>query len=284
MISELIREACQNLEKAKIDNPGRCVRRFLGYILNVSPEYIFAHPDLVISKDQEDLFHSFVRECINGKPISRILGVREFWGLPFLLSPDTLDPRPDSETLIEGVLRYYPDIHTENRILDLGTGSGCLLLSLLHVYKQSIGVGVDISPGALKTASDNAKNLGINEERVAFIEGSWTQNITGLYTIVVSNPPYISALDYEDLPLNVMHYDPERALRGGDDGLSCYRILSEEVQHILAPNGHIFLEIGAGQAEDVIDIFTGYTYHESIYDLAGHIRVLVFSKNNCLGE
>ncbi len=273
---DILNTGATYLKSADIENSGRCARRLLAHVLDVSPEGLFLHLEIPVSDQQAGQFLGLVQAHAQGKPISRIIGTREFWGLTFMLSNDTLDPRPDSESLIESVIKYYPDKEKSLRILDLGTGTGCLLLSLLHVYPRAEGVGVDCVPGALETAGANAVNLG-SSARTTFVDGPWTHNVTGDFDVIISNPPYISTEDYANLSKNVKEYDPKIALLGGHSGLDCYHDLSKELCKFLKRDGRIFLEIGATQSAEVMDIFSAYSHEECVRDLAGHKRVLIFS-------
>lgn len=219
----------------------------------------------------------------NGEPISRIYGMRQFWGLEFKLSPDTLDPRPDTETLIEAVLKRYKNNPPET-ILDLGTGSGCILVSLLHELKAARGSGVDLSLGALETARANAK-LNNVAERANFICGSWDAPLLegvvpqGGYDLIVSNPPYISNQVIPTLSEEVQNHDPILALDGGDDGLDAYKNIFLHLPSLLNKAGRGFFEIGYDQKADMMRLSKDYRIRiEEIYDdLAGHPRVVEIS-------
>ena len=215
---------------------------------------------------------AFIKRAEAGEPIAKIIGHKGFWKHDFIVSKDVLDPRPDSETLIEAVLESYPDKQAPLRILDLGTGSGCLIISLIKEYKNAQGVAVDISPKALATAKENAKDLPID-----FIEADMRalpQDI-GRFDIIISNPPYIPSADIKDLDVSVKDYDPMLALDGGADGLDFYRALSQ-----LDLSRHLFVEIGQGQDQAVIDIMSAnnWTCQKSWKDLGGIIRILYFGK------
>ena len=184
------------------------------------------------------------------EPLSRIVGRREFWGLEFLLSADTLDPRPESETIVEAVLARLLDGDRTYRFLDLGTGSGCLMLALLSEYPAASGIGVDIAPDAARTARDNAERLGIGR-RAQFVVGNWASALTGRFDAVVANPPYIEQEAIADLPREVRQYDPIRALDGGADGLAAYRAIAADLHRLLPAGGFFATEIGIGQAEAV---------------------------------
>ena len=213
----------------------------------------------------------------NREPVSRIAGVREFWGLKFALSPDTLDPRPDSETLIEAALAVFSDCAEPRRILDLGTGSGCLLGAALKEFSAASGVGVDRLPGAALVANRNAKTLGLGR-RALFIAGNWGNALAdGSFDLVLTNPPYISDSEIPRLEPEVSRFDPRAALSGGPDGLGAYRTLIPAAARVVAPAGTMIVEIGAGQADRVaaMMIAARLQVRETRRDLAGIKRCIV---------
>lgn len=214
-----------------------------------------------------------------GEPLWRVIGEREFWGLPFRLSPDTLEPRPDSETLIEAALETLgPRRHDPLAILDLGTGTGCLLLAMLHECPAARGVGIDLSAGACETARANAAANGLGA-RAEIRQGAWTQGLEGRFELILSNPPYIPSGEIAGLSREVRDHDPLLALDGGVDGLGPYRIFAQTLPDHLAPGGTVVLEIGAGQEDDVVAIMRegGFVWHGSRRDLGGHPRALIFA-------
>lgn len=214
-----------------------------------------------------------------GEPLWRILGAREFWGLRFALSPGTLEPRPDSETLIEAALAHLAARRGEAlRILDLGTGTGCLLIAALHEFPQAGGIGIDLSQDALATASANALRNGV-AERAEFRLGDWVRGLDGRFDLILSNPPYIASAEVARLDANVRDHDPLLALDGGPDGLCAYRALAAALPGRLESDGLAVLEIGAGQADDVAALMAGAGLRQlaSHRDLGGHIRALVFA-------
>ncbi len=187
-------------------------------------------------------------------PISRILATREFWGLEFTISPDVLDPRADSEILIETLQHFLPNKAQNLSFLDLGTGSGCLLLALLNDYKNAKGLAADYSPAALKIAKQNAKNLLLSD-RATFIQSDWFSNIKPQeFDVIISNPPYIRKADIAQLAENVKNYDPNLALDGGQSGLEPYHIIIKNAQHYLAKDGILILEMGHDQADELFKI------------------------------
>ena len=215
-----------------------------------------------------------IRRRLTGEPLSRIIGHQEFWGLNFELSPDTLDPRMDTETLIQAALDRFRGSPPQ-RILDIGTGTGCILITLLHEWPETTGVATDISAGALETARKNARLNGV-ADRAEFIRTSWTAGVTGPFDLVVSNPPYIPTAVIPNLDENVQNYDPILALDGGADGLDAYRIILTEIKTLLNPGGIVLFEIGYDQAETMPRIVeeSGATPENIIRDSGGNPRVV----------
>lgn len=251
-------------------------RLLMACALGWSKEKVFANPGYELSAEERGNFEKLVARRLVREPISRIIGQREFWSLNFKISKDTLDPRPDSETLIEAVLEYFPNQEQALSIVDFGTGSGCLILSLLHEYKQAHGLGIDLSEGALEIATENGKHLGL-EKRVHFKKGNWGQAITDSFDVVVSNPPYIPVQDEANLERDVVDFDPGTALFAGPEGLDDYRRLMPDVKRVLKPNGMAFFEIGCGQEKDVEQIMgeAGLSLVDQKRDIQGIIRCLV---------
>jgi len=196
---------------------------------------------------------AFARRRLAGEPVARILGLKEFWGLPFRLSTETLVPRPDTETVVELALEMLcalPHSTGPARIADIGTGSGAILLSLLSELPDAIGVGTDISPAALMTASQNAAELGMMS-RAGFVACNYAAALLGGFDLIVSNPPYIRSTDVAGLAVEVRDHDPHRALDGGADGLNAYRDLIPEAARLLKPGGALVVEAGIGQSGDI---------------------------------
>ncbi len=215
-----------------------------------------------------------------GEPLWRILGAREFWGLSFALSLGTLEPRPDSETLIEATLQHLGERRQEAlTFLDLGTGTGCLLIAALSEFPQARGVGVDLSEDAIATATANAARNGVGE-RAAFRLARWDQGLSGRFDLILSNPPYIASNEIPLLDPGVREHDPLLALDGGTDGLDAYRELAALLPSRLAADGRAVLEIGAGQEDQVRALMkaAGLRHLRSHRDLGGHSRALVFTR------
>jgi release factor glutamine methyltransferase len=264
------------LAAAGVDEPRRRARRLLAAALPLSAAEIFAHPEVALSLAQEARTAAMLSRMIAREPLSRIIGRREFWGLDFLLSADTLDPRPESESVVEAVLARLPDRTSAYRFLDLGTGTGCLLLALLSEFPRATGVGIDVAAGAARTARRNAVLLGLGQ-RAHFVAGDWAAPIAVEFDAVVANPPYIATGAIPELPREVRDYDPKRALDGGSGGLGAYRVIAAELPRLLRPGGLFAAEIGLGQAEAVSAIVaqSGLAIDGFAADLGGVIRVVV---------
>ncbi len=202
---------------------------------------------------EEDEFERLLARRVLREPLAFIVGRQGFWTLELAVSPDTLVPRADSETLVEALLEARPDRQAVTRLLDLGTGTGCLLLAVLSEYPDAWGMGVDLSAPACRLASSNAKANGL-ATRSAFVCCDWTAPIRGSFDAIVSNPPYIPTPDLSGLMPEVAGHEPVRALDGGVDGLQAYRTLLPVIVCLLAPGGLCVLEVGAGQAEDVVTL------------------------------
>ncbi|MGI4881398.1 MAG: peptide chain release factor N(5)-glutamine methyltransferase [Janthinobacterium lividum] len=220
-------------------------------------------------------FAALVDRRAAGEPIAYITGSREFWSLDLRVTPDVLIPRPDSETLIEAALAHFTGTAGPRRILDLGTGSGALLLAALSEWPAATGVGVDASAAALRVAADNATRLGFGD-RAAFVHGGWDAG-EGAYDLVLCNPPYIAT--GETLPRDVVDWEPASALFAGADGLDDYRVLAPLIAGYVAPGGAGCIEIGATQAEAVAALFATEGLAVALrHDLAGLPRCLVVTK------
>ena len=248
-----------------------------------------AREDFILSAHTEipaiklKIIHNFIKRRIAGEPVSRIIGKREFYGLEFKISSETLDPRPDTETIITSIIDNISNRDKKYEILDLGTGSGCILLTLLSEFKNSIGTGIDISKDAINTANINAKNLGL-EKRAKFINISWNdknfkKNLSN-YDIIVSNPPYIPSQDIASLKTEVKDFDPIVALDGGNDGLDCYRDLANIAPNLLKKDALLAVEIGYTQANSVCRIFeeANFSIKSVKKDLSGHNRCILATK------
>ena len=235
------------LREAGIEFPDLEARILLEDLAGLSFVDIISNPDAEIKAQAALKIQDALGRRVMGEPISRILGYREFYGRRFYLSKETLDPRPDTETLIEAVLSHKWE---SPRILDLGTGTGCILLTLIHELPGSMGIGIDLSADACATALRNAREQGI-DSRVEIRQGNWTENLEGQFDIIVSNPPYIPSQVIPTLSVEVQNHDPILALDGGGDGLDPYKKLLSTLKKFLVPQGVVFFEVGQGQADDI---------------------------------
>lgn len=264
------------LTAAGLDDARRRARRLLAAALRTSPTEIFAHPEIPVDPAAQARVAEMLRRVVAHEPLSRIIGAREFWGLEFVLSADTLDPRPETETIVEAILARLPQRDRPYRLLDLGTGSGCLLMSLLSELPRATGIGIDIAPGAAYTARHNAVRLGF-AARAQFLVGSWADAIIGQFDAIVANPPYIPTQIIADLAPEVREYDPHRALDGGPDGLVPYRAIAKELPRMLTDEGLFAAELGLGQAEAVTALVArdDVRIEGVVPDLAGIRRCIV---------
>lgn len=275
-VGAAVAEAAAALAAAGLEEPRRQARRLVAAALGIEAGEAFAHPERRLTAAERGRVAAVLARAVAHEPLSRIVGRREFWGLEFRLSPETLDPRPETETVVEAVLARLADRFGPYRFLDLGTGSGCLLLALLSEYRNAFGLGVDVSPGAAGAARDNARALGL-AGRAAFAVADWATALAGRFDAIVANPPYIPSGEIAGLPREVRGHDPIRALDGGDDGLAAYRAIAVELPRLLAPQGLFAAELGAGQDRAVGQILTaaGLAVDGFAPDLAGWRRCIV---------
>ena len=263
------------LKQAGLPTPELDARLLVRGATGASEIEMIREPGAFISPEEEALLGAYEHRRLAGEPVSRILGRREFWGLDFAVTPAVLDPRADSETLVAAALDLLRGVEAP-RILDLGTGSGCLLLALLAERSDALGVGVDISAAALDVARANAVALGL-AARAGFVAADWTAGVDGVFDLVVSNPPYIVSAGIAALDAGVRDHDPRLALDGGADGLDAYRALARALPPVLAPRGHAVVELGFGQVDAVAALFgaAGLCVVHVVSDLGGVPRALV---------
>ena len=269
-------QAFQMLKEAGVGEARLDARLLVAHATENETATIFGFPERPIENQQVLLLEASLQRRIAREPMAYILKTREFWSLPFIVSSDTLVPRPDSETLIEAVLEHIPETRRNLSILDLGTGSGCLLLSLLSKFSNAIGIGVDASEAALDIAKQNAAALGL-EERATFVVSDWTEKVEDQFDIVIANPPYIPSSDIPNLEADVAQYEPLSALDGGANGLESYRKILRQLPKVLMDDASIFLESGAGQASAVSEMVReiGFQHIETKKDLAGIERCVI---------
>ena len=277
-IGVLYRQARDRLRAGGIDGADLDARLLAAAAFGLSPERLFLHTDDIADHGGVPRLDDFIARRLAHEPVGRILGRRDFWDMTLLLSEATLEPRPDTEILIETVLEAVEQQGGRGRdwtLADIGTGTGAILLALLRELPQARGVGVDIALPALATARLNAARAGV-ADRASFVQGNYCDALGPAFDLVVSNPPYIRSSEIGDLSPEVRQYDPRRALDGGADGLAAYRALALAASGVLLPQGRLFVEIGADQASDVRAIFEacGLVVDKVRRDLAGHDRVL----------
>jgi release factor glutamine methyltransferase len=272
----LVAEVAGALSAAGFEEPRRHARRLVASALAISRADLFGHPDRAVDEQQIGRIRAMLGRMVKREPLSRILGKREFWGLEFALSAETLDPRPETETVVEAVLKRNPERRAPLRFLDLGTGTGCLLLTLLAEFPAASGVGIDIAERAVRTAACNAVALGV-ADRALFLVGDWGAAVSAKFDAVVTNPPYIASGELRLVPREVACYDPWRALDGGEDGLSAYRAIATHLPRLLASNGIFVTEVGIDQAEAVVAVMrtNGLDLDGIEKDLAGIPRCVI---------
>jgi release factor glutamine methyltransferase len=276
-VAQVRRALTQQFRDAGIESPELDARVLIGHALGLDHAGLISAAAQPISAADVERVESFVRRRLAGEPVARIIGTREFWGLPFIVTPDVLVPRPETETVVETALALIsPDRTTSPRILDIATGSGAILLALLSALPNARGAGTDIDRQALRVARRNAAQLGL-ADRANFIASNFGSALSGRFDVVVSNPPYIATSEIARLDRDVRDHDPRLALDGGPDGLSAYRSITADAVRLLAPGGYLVLEIGRGQENDVARLLTNaelVLVGEPRRDLAGIARVL----------
>ena len=273
------------LEAAGVADGRRDARLLLCHALDVGREQVVGHPERSLDAGGQARFDAMVARRAAREPVAYITGEREFWSLAFHVGRGTLVPRPDSETVIEAALASIPDRSAPLRLLDLGTGSGCLLLALLSELGSAAGVGVDCSAEALEVARKNARRLGL-DGRSRFLAGDWGAPLAGPFDLIVANPPYVAEDELAALEPEVARFEPRLALAAGRDGLDAYRALAPHVARLLAPAGAAVLEVAAGQAGAVASLMSAEGLAETARhrDLAGVERCLVLARHEKSGD
>ncbi|MBW8310090.1 MAG: peptide chain release factor N(5)-glutamine methyltransferase [Candidatus Paracaedibacteraceae bacterium] len=273
--SVAFKKLLEKMQGSPAENPVRELRLLIGHVLELPQEKLLFDGPTEISSTAFKTLSNYVDRRCQYEPLAKILGYKEFWGLKFRVTAATLDPRPDSEVLIETALKYLPDHQIPLRVLDLGTGSGCLLLSLLSELTTATGVGIDFSEAALAVAQENAQTLKI-QDRCEFIQSNWFENVSGRFDIILANPPYI---DRSEVLSRQTLYDPETALFAADNGLADYRVILQLARPYLKDGGIIIFEIGHAQADAVNFIAqkNGFNLLVKVKDFNQLDRCLVFS-------
>ena len=255
-LTQALRQAAARLRRAGIDNAGEDARRLAAAVLGLTRAAILREPHRALAAEDAERLNGAVARRLLREPVSRIIGMRDFYGRGFCLSPATLDPRPDSETVVAAAIELVREegwLEAPLSVLDVGTGSGCLLVTLLLELPTATGVGTDISTSALAMARHNARSLGV-EHRSRWIAADGLTAIDGRFEVLVCNPPYIPSTEIARLEPEVRDFDPHAALDGGGDGLAMFRLLAMEIRRLVA-EGWIILEVGDGQADAVTAIF-----------------------------
>lgn len=278
-IGALLTWTQQFFAQKSVDSPRLDAEILLAHVLQKERIYLYAHYDEPMNPNELAAYRELVKKRANRLSVAHILGTKAFMGLDFKVTTDTLVPRPETEMLVETVVTKAGE-DASISIIDIGTGTGAIILSLLHYLPKATGTGVDISPKALAVAKENGKTLGLTD-RVQWLESDLFASVpAGPYDWFVSNPPYLTKDDMAHLQPEVIH-DPALALYGGDDGLDIYRKLAQQSPAYVKIGGYCAVEIGAGQASDVTAIFTqhgAYDYVQTIQDYSGIDRVLVFTR------
>ena len=289
MIKEIIKKGSLILKKANITRSKHEARLILSKEIKKDEAYTLIYSSQLISRKKKDFFYKNIYKRLFGKPISRILGFREFYSRDFLIDKNTLDPRSDSESMVNLVLSLIKITPKKKlKILDLGTGTGCLIISILLEskflkHKKLTGVGVDVSKRALKVAIENKKKHNLKSD-LDFYASDWFSCVKGKFDIIISNPPYIKTNEIINLSSEVKNYDPFVSLNGGASGIECYLKIHNEIRKYLYNEGYFCTEIGLGQENQVKKIFNqnGLCFRSNNRDLSGRIRNQVFQlrKNN----
>lgn len=272
----LLDAAAKRLAQAGVEESRRDARILLAAALGIDAATLLARDGREPAPDEAARFQAMIDRRAAREPVARILGRRGFWTLDLQVTPDTLDPRPDSETLVEAVLAHVPGRSAPLRLLDLGTGSGCLLLALLSELPNATGIGVDRSEGAARVARANARAARL-DDRAGFVVGDWAASLDARFDVILSNPPYIERVAIEGLAPEVRDHDPRAALDGGPDGLDAYRAILGDAGRLMAPGALVALELGKDQDRPVACLVeaAGLKVEEIRPDLAGIGRCII---------
>lgn len=285
-LADALRAMRQSFMQAQINTAALDARVLVGAACRLSDEEMISRGDRRVGQMEAFRLERYTARRLAGEPVSRILGRREFWGMDFTVTSDTLDPRPDTETLVEAALDWARGQAGPIRILDLGTGTGCIPIALLKESPTATAVAVDISEGALAVAAGNAGRHGV-ADRIEFRAGNWFDPIEEgeMFDLIVSNPPYIAESEMESLSVEVKNHDPRVALTDGKDGLDAYRAIYPQLPKYLNPHGMAFFEMGYAQGPAMARLVgdAGATLERIIKDLAGHERVVALSLRNQTG-
>ena len=276
ILKEIQRKLCNNFSIIGIETPELDARIILKEVLSLDDKDLILKESLDISNEMIEKIIAIESRRLNGEPISKIFKKRDFYNSTFLISNDVLDPRPETELIVE-IANNFIDKNEVKNILDLGTGSGCILLSILKENKMINGLGIDLSKDAISIPKQNSKKLNL-ETQSNFLISNWMSSVNYKYDLVVSNPPYIASEDIKKLSKSVKIYDPILSLDGGDDGLNSYRLIASDLKRVVSKNALIIIEIGYNQSLQVIEIFkkNNFKLMKKYNDINGLDRVLTF--------
>ena len=276
ILKEIQRKLCNNFSSIGIETPELDARIILKEVLSLDDKDLILKESLDIPEEMIEKIITIESRRLNGEPISKIFKKRDFYNSTFVISNDVLDPRPETELIVEIANNYINKNEVKN-ILDLGTGSGCILLSILNENRMINGLGIDLSKEAISIAKQNSKKLNL-ETQSNFLVSNWMSSVNYKYDLVVSNPPYIASEDIKKLSKSVKIYDPILSLDGGEDGLNSYRLIASDLKRIISMNALIIIEIGYNQSLEVIDIFkkNDFKLIKKYNDINGLDRVLTF--------
>jgi len=277
-VSEALQHLAKSFRASGIEEAEADARLLIGHALHLDRARLIAQSDRILEAREVTVISALAARRLRREPVSRILGEKEFWSLPISVTPDVLVPRPETETVVEAALDFVirSGLRLEKlRVLDIGTGSGALLLALLKELPNAVGTGTDVSSAALDVARANATRCRL-DIRCNFVICNIATGVEGPFDLIVSNPPYIAHDEIATLAPEVRDYDPQVALDGGQDGFDAYRSIASDIKRILAPGGRLFVELGRGQDEQVRALFTKAGLSPGIprKDLAGITRVL----------
>lgn len=276
LLSELQKKITKILAEGGIETNSLDARIILREIFNFDEKELILNSDLILSESKISKVQKIITRRLNFEPVSKIFGKRDFYNSTFSISDDVLDPRPETENIVEIANNFILEKGYES-FIDLGTGSGCIILSILKENKNLTAVGVDISIDAINIAKKNSKDMNL-EKRSSFLVSNWLSSIYNSYDLIISNPPYIPSDEIITLSKTVKNFDPLISLDGGQDGLKCYKEIAEDINRVINKNGRVILEIGYNQAHDVIKIFESKEFKLlKIYnDINGLNRILTF--------
>ena len=276
ILKEIQRKLCNNFSTIGIETPELDARIILKEVLSLDDKDLILKESLDIPEEMIEKIIAIESRRLNGEPISKIFKKRDFYNSTFVISNDVLDPRPETELIVEIANNYINKNEVKN-ILDLGTGSGCILLSILNENRMINGLGIDLSKEAISIAKQNSKKLNL-ETQSNFLVSNWMSSVNYKYDLVVSNPPYIASEDIKKLSKSVKIYDPILSLDGGDDGLNSYRLIASDLKRVVSKNALIIIEIGYNQSLQVIEIFkkNNFKLIKKYNDINGLDRVLTF--------